>query len=358
MLNPEQVIEIVLAGIFAPAILFFAFGMVSAIVKSDIAIPPQISTALAIFLLAAIGLGGGMKAVEAVVAYPELLIVVAIVSVFAIICGATIAFISANVLKKIGGLKTADAWAAGGHYGAVSSATLAVGVSIAHAAQAAAPSDVLIFGGWMSAMYPFMDSPALLTAILFGRMALAKEGVGKGMKVDAKKILHHSVFGMAVWLLVSALIIGAFSQLFSPREMERTMYFFDGMFRGVLALFLIDMGLAAGKQLGALKELGGKLGIAVLIAFIMPQIWGIVGILGIYGINLIFPGSMGWGDAFVFATIAGGCSFISAPAAMRASIPEANPSIYLPMSVALTFPINIIVGMPMWQIICMTLWGV
>ncbi|NKQ37867.1 MAG: sodium-dependent bicarbonate transport family permease, partial [Methanosarcinales archaeon] len=103
--------------------------------------------------------------------------------------------------------------------------------------------------------------------------------------------------------------------------------------------------------------LGSKLGIAVLIAFILPQLWGVIGILGVFAIHYMVPGMLGWGDAFVFATIAGGCSFISAPAAMRASIPEANPSIYLPMAVALTFPVNIIVGMPLWQVLSMTLWG-
>ena len=347
---------VVTGGLFAPAILFFVFGLLTVAVKSDLAVPRAMSTAMSIFLLVAIGLEGGAEAVEAIGKYPEILGAVITVAIMAAICGIIFAFLSAKILKGAG-LNTADAWAAGGHYGAVSSATLAVGVSMANAARAAAPEQ-LIYGGWMPAMYPFMDSPALITAILFGRLALAKAGGAKdAMKPNTKEILHHSVFGMAVWLLVCSLIIGMLSQHFSPMEMCRTLDFFDGMFRGVLALFLIDMGITAAKQLGALKSLGRNLIKVVAIAFAMPQIWGVIGIFGIYGMNLLMPGTIGWGDAFVFATIAGGCSFISAPAAMRIAIPEANPSVYLPMSVALTFPFNIVIGLPLWKFLCMFLWG-
>ncbi|MCL0040861.1 sodium-dependent bicarbonate transport family permease [Thermodesulfovibrionales bacterium] len=348
--------EIILAGFFTPAILFFLLGILTTLVKSDMTIPPAMVTAMAIFLLVAIGLEGGTKAVKAIAAYPELLLVIIIVAIISIILGPFFAFSTANILKTVAKLKTADAWAAGGHYGAVSAATLAVGVGIATAAAEAAPGQ-LVFTGWMPAMYPFMDSPALLTAIILGRMALAKEKGGAGTKVDIKRILHHSIFGMAVWLLICSLLIGMLAQAFSPVEMGKTMVFFDGLFRGVLALFLLDMGIVAGKRLSALKEIGANLWKVILLAFALPQVWGAIGILGIFAVHLAMPGLLGWGDAFVFATIAGGASYISAPAAMRVAIPEANPSIYLPMSLALTFPFNIIVGMILWQIICRLLWG-
>ncbi len=357
MLTVDEIVVILLEGLFGPPMLFFALGIISVLVKSDLEVPAAMRTGLAMFLLAAIGLNGGSEAVVALVKYPALLAVIIIAALFSIFCGVFISFSTGNILKKFAGLKTADAWAAAGHYGAVSSATLAVGVSIAAAAQEAVGSGILVFGGWMPALYPFMDSPALISAILIGRIALAKEGIGGGAKVDPKKILHEGVFGMAVWLLVASLVIGMLAQYFSPKEMDRTMLFFGDMFRGVLCLFLLDMGLAAGKQIGALKELGKRIGRAFMVAFILPQLWGVMGILGIYALHLAFPGLLGWGDAFVFATIAGGCSFVSAPAAMRASIPEANPSIYLPMAVALTFPFNIIIGMPLWQIMCRVLWG-
>jgi len=353
-----NIIEIILSGFFAPAILFFVLGMLTVLVKSDLMIPPAASVSMSIFLLAAIGMGGGAKAVEAIKVYPELLGVVVIVAVIAVFLGSFFAFSTANMLRKVAKLTTADAWATGGHYGAVSSATLAIAVGIAAAAQKAAP-DQLVFGGWMPVMYPFMDSPALLVAIILGRAALAREaGAARAnAKADIKKILHHSIFGTAVWLLICSLFIGMLAKAFSPAEMRATMYFFDGMFRVVLALFLLDMGMIAAKQLSALKDLGANLWKAILLAFALPQLWALTGILAMYVVHLAMPGLLGWGDAFVFAAIAGGASYISAPVAMRIAIPEANPSIYLPMSVALTFPFNIIIGMPVWQTICMLLWG-
>ncbi len=318
-------------------------------------IPSAMNKAMSIVLLSAIGLSGGTKAVKAITSYPELLIVIIIVAVIAIILGIIIAFSTANILKKFAKLSTADAWAAGGHYGAVSSATLAVAVGIATAAAQATP-DQLVFGGWIPAMYPFMDSSALLISIILGRMVLAREKSGCS-KINVKKILHHSIFGRAVWLLVCSLFIGVLGQIFSPVEMQETMKFFDVLFRGILALFLLDMGILAGKRLDALKKLGPNLWKVILCAWVLPQIWALIGILMVFSIHLAMPGLIGWGDAFVFAAIAGGCSYISAPVAMKTAIPEANPSIYLTMSLALTFPFNIIVGMLWWQILCRLLWG-
>jgi hypothetical protein len=349
-------LEIILEGVFAPFILFFVLGLLSVFVKSDLAIPPALTVGMSLFLLMAIGLGGGRQAVEALMVDPALLGVVVAVAIFSIICGIFFAFSTANILKRFAKLRTADAWATGGHYGAVSSVTLAVGVGIASAAQEAAPLD-LIFVGWMAAMYPFMDSPAILTAIVFGRTAIEKEELGERVKINIKEILHHSIFGMAVWVLVCSLIIGMVAQVFSPDELDKTMHFFDGMFRGVLSLFLLNMGMAAGKQIGALKALGRNIFRVIVVAYMVPLLWGLIGISGVYAVHLLMPGHLGWGDAFVFATIAGGCSYISAPAAMYASIPEANPSIYLPMSLGLTFPFNITLNIPIWMIICRALWG-
>jgi hypothetical protein len=209
-------------------------------------------------------------------------------------------------------------------------------------------------------MYPFMDSPALITAIVLGRMALARDGVGvlEGVRVGVKDLLRKGIFGMAAWLLLGSLVIGALAQLFSPYEMSRTMDFFYDMFRGVLTIFLLDMGMAAGRGLGELKALGRNVFKAVPFALIVPHVWGLLGILGVYAIHLAMPGLVGWGDALVFASMAGGCSYISAPADMRASIPEANPAVYLGFSVALTFPFNIMINVPMWMLYGRLLWGV
>lgn len=346
--------EMVLAGLFAPPILFFVLGMVSVFVKSDLHIPPAMGTAMVIFLMASIGITGGAAAIDALKAEPALLGVIIAISVLALFFGPFFAFLTGTIFKKV--LRTADAWACAGAYGAVSSATVALGVALAGEAQAANPT-AQIFAGWMPAVYPFMDSSALVAAIVLGRMALIKEQ-GAGEKADIKKVLQLTVFGAGVWILVTSLIIGMASAVYSPRELDRALLFFDDMFRGVICLFMLEMGLAAAKQIGALKELGSRAFKAVFYALALPQVWGIVGILGTYAVHLAMPGMLGWGDAFVFSTLAGGCSFVTAPAAMRASMPEANPSVYLPLSVALTFPFNVLVGMPIWMIMCQMLWGV
>jgi hypothetical protein len=349
------VLEMVLAGVFAAPILYFLFGMVSVFVRADLEIPPPVSQALAITLMTSIGLAGGVAAVDALAVEPGLIGVISLVALLAAVLGISFAFLTGHILKSFARLSTADAWATGGQYAAVSSATLAIAVAFAMEAQAAAPAE-LIFVGWMPAMYPFMDTPALVAAIILGRMALAREGLGAAA-VDKKAILHQSLLGMAVWVLIGSAIIGILGQTFSPGEMGRALNFFGGMFYGLLCLFLLDMGMVAARQISALKQLGANLFKVVICAFVVPQAWAIVGILAMYAVHRMLPGTLGWGDAFVFASIAGGCSFITAPAAMRISMPEANPSIYLPMSTALTFPFNIVLGIPWWMALCKMLWG-
>lgn len=349
-------IESVLAGLFSPMILFFILGMLTVFVKSDLEMPNTVSFTIALFLMSSIGLRGGGEAISAIMAKPALLGAVLLTGLLAALLGILFTILTAKSIKSFARLSSADAWATGGHYGAVSSATLAVGIAIAMAAQDA--SEVLVFGGWMAAIYPFMDSPAILTASILGRIAITNEGMSSDKFLSKKDILHKTIFGAAVWILISSLIIGAISVRFSLHEYTRVMEFFDGMFLGILCLFLLDMGMAAAKQVRKLKELGANVIKAIALAFLLPPIWGIVGIIAMYAIHLLMPGVLGWGDAFVFATIAGGCSFISAPAAMRASLPEANPSIYLPMSIALTFPFNIIVSMPIWIAVARVFWGV
>jgi hypothetical protein len=351
-----DLVELFLSGIFAPPVLFFLFGILSTLVKADLEIPAPVTTILVVILMTSIGLGGGGKAVEALKAYPAVIGVVVTAAISSVLLGIIFAGWSGKILRDFVGLKTADAWASAGQYAAVSSATLFVGVAIAEYHAALAPVAAEVYAGWMPAMYPFMDTPALLAAILLGRMAITRETLGSG--VDIRQVLRTTLLGPGIWMLIGSLVIGVLAQLFSPREMALAMNFFDGMFRGVLCLFLLDMGINAGTQLRAVRELGGKIFKAVLVAWALPQVHALLGILAMYLINLfIVPGAIGWADAFVFATIAGGASFITAPAAMRSALPGANPSIYLPMSLVLTFPFNVTIGMTLWKLICMTLWG-
>jgi hypothetical protein len=254
------------------------------------------------------------------------------------------------------GFKTADAWATAGLYSAVSTATFLVAIDIAEVAQELAP-DVLVYGGWMVAVNVFLDAPGIIAAIILCRLALKREGsASRGISVSKKELLHGGVFGWAIWLMITGVVVGAIAQRFSPNEMQDTMLFFDDMFDGVLSLFLLEMGMTAARRFGELREYGTKLIRAFIAAGILPLVWGAAGVISVYVINLIFPGLLGWGDALVFGAMAGSASFISGPPALRAAIPEANPSVYLPMSLALTFPFNLILGLPILKMLSMALW--
>jgi hypothetical protein len=346
----------ILSSLFAPAILFFALGMISVLVRSDLEIPPPVVKFCAIFLLLSIGLEGGIEAVEAVQESPDLPAAMAMVAAFGIVVSILTVVFSQKIFRVVLGFKTADAWATAGLYSAVSSVTLMVAVSMARAAQDAVPED-LIYNGWMVATNVFLDAPGIIAAIVLGRMALLREAKDTSKRVRLRGLLRDSVFGWAIWLMMGGLVVGILSQTFSPSRMADTMQFFGALFHGVLSLYLLELGMVAAKRIGELKEYGTKLVRTIPVAWILPQIWALMAIAGIYAIHLVFPGTLGWGDAFVFAAMAGSASYISAPPALRAAIPEANPAVYLPMALVLTFPFNIIVSLPLWLAVSQALWG-
>jgi len=349
----------ILADLLNPAVLFFVFGILTVLVKSDLEIPSAVSYGAAVFLLVSIGLEGGAEVVEAVQEEPSLITAIVVIALFGMMLAIFSTLVNAGVFKALK-LSTADAWALAAVYGAVSSATMVAAVGIAKAAQEAAPQET-IYGAWMPVANIFLDAPGVIAALILGRLALAREKRntlgGAGIQLDRKELLRESVFSYAIWLMVGALVIGILAQQFSPRRMESAMTFFDDLFIGVLCLYLLDMGMLAARRLGEIKALGARLIPTVFSGMGIPQIWFITALLGMYGINLLFPGTLGWGDAFVFAAMAGSASYISAPPAVRAAIPEANPSIYLTMSLAVTFPFNILISLPIWAILARWLWA-
>jgi hypothetical protein len=352
-----EVWNVIMSQLLSPAILFFVVGLLAILVRSDLEVPPAMTTAMTIFLLAGICLEGGMEIVDAIRAKPEIIGVVAILAILATIAGIFIAWFMATAMKKFVKMKTSDAWAVAGLYGGVSTATFIFATDFAAAAGEAAP--------WMGAVInPFKDASGVIAAVILGRIALAKEALARDGAVETNKrpeigkLVHEGFTGMAIWIMITTFIVGIIATIWSPKEMEDAMAFFDGMFDGVLCLFLLEMGLAAGRQIKALWGFGAGLLKIMGCAFVLPTIFGCLSILAAYLVNLAVPGILGWGDALVFASIIGSASFISAPPVMRASFPEANPSIYLPMSLALTFPFILLVSVPfIWMPMGMALWG-
>ena len=324
-----ELLNVILTQVFSPQILFFALGIFAGLVKSDLKIPVDMSTAMLLFLLAAIGLGGGIGIAKVGIG------AVLVPAFAAIVLGVGIVLLGYTILTRFK-FDVANAGAIAGHYGAVSAVTMVAGFAFLDGMG-------VHYGAFMPALYPLMDSPAILTAILLTRFALAKTKVDAGVKVNTLNLLKEAVLGKAVLLLIASMVIGYVTGYEGTKPI---MPFFDGMFRGVLCLFMLDMGLLAASRLQEWKVVGHKL---LAYALIMPPIHGIAGVL------LGLLAGLSVGGTTMLGVLAGSASYISAPAAMRAAIPEANPSLSLTASVALTFPFNITIGIPLYYTVAMML---
>ncbi|MBS3967281.1 MAG: sodium-dependent bicarbonate transport family permease [Truepera sp.] len=317
-----EVIGVILGQISSLPILFFALGMLAGLVKSDLKIPADMSTAMLLFLLAAIGLEGGVGIAKAGIA------AVWAPALAAVILGVSIVSLGFVILTRLK-FDVANAGAIAGHYGAVSAATMVAGFAFLEKRGTS-------FEAFVPALYPLMDSPAIITAIFLARFALAKAKVGADVRLNKLELLKEAVLGKAILLLGGSLIIGYIAGYTGTRTV---MPFFDGMFAGVLCLFLLDMGIVAAARLNEWKTVGARL---LAFALIMPPLHGLLGVLvgSLVGLSA--------GGATMLGVMAGSASYISAPAAMRAAIPEANPSLALTAALALTFPFNVTVGIPLY----------
>ncbi|MBT9149507.1 MAG: hypothetical protein DDT28_00937 [Dehalococcoidia bacterium] len=322
-------LDVIFEQIFSPPIMFFALGMFAALIRSDLKIPPEMSTAMLLFLLAAIGLGGGVGVAKVGIGG------VLGPGLAATFLGVGISLLGYTILTRLK-FDAANAGSIAGHYGAVSAATMVAGLAFLDARG-------VYYEAFVPALYPLMDSPAILTAILLARFAIAKTKVGADVKVDMPALVIGSITGKAILLLVASMVIGYIAGYEGTKPI---MPFFDDMFRGILCLFLLDMGIVAAARLKEWKIVGTRL---LAFAYIMPPIHGIAGVLlgALTGLSV--------GGATMLGVLAGSASYISAPAAMRAAIPEANPSLSLVASVALTFPFNIIIGIPLYYIVAQIL---
>ena len=305
-------LELLQANIFTPMVLAFALGVIARVVRSDLKFPDALYTALTIYLLFAIGLKGGVALSESSIAdlwKPALATAV---------LGSMIPVWSYPVLRKLGRLKRPDAAAIAIHYGSVSAVTF-----IACTAYLDALGKT--YEGYAPALLAIMEAPAIIVGLLLA----ASRGGAAGKKSE---VLREVVTGKSIVLLVGGLVVGL---LVGVDGFAGAKPFFVTPFQGVLALFMLEMGLVAGRRLGDLKKAG-----PFLIAFgiVMPLVNGFIGAAAGVAAGLSV------GGATLMATLAASASYIAAPAAVRIALPEANPSLYLTSSLAITFPFNITVG--------------
>lgn len=321
-------------NILDPAILFFVFGVLAGTVKSNLEIPPQISRFLSLYLLMALGLKGGFA-----LAHSGLSVEVATTLGCAVALAVIVPAIGYRVLRRfLGGY---DAAAIAATYGSVSAVTFITAIQYLE-------SNGVTYGGHMAAAMALMESPAIIMAVLFANSLRqaggAVVGVGGGAAalgagpghVPLGKILHESFTDGAQLLLLGAMLVGiltgdAGKAMMAPFSVD--------LFKGMLAFFLLDMGLMAARNMA---ELRGKSPWLVAYAIVGPLCHAGLAL----GLCLAF--GIAPGNGALLMVLAASASYIAVPAVVRYAIPEANPSLYFGMSLGMTFPFNIILGIPLY----------
>ncbi len=325
-------IDLIIQNILNPPILFFFLGMLAVFFKSDLSIPQPLPKLFSLYLLIAIGLHGGYELSKSgldIYIFKALLLAVFM---------ATLVPIYSYFILRIK-LDNYNAVAVAATYGSISAVTFITGVTYLQTIG-------VEYGGYMVAAMTLMESPAIVMGLVFAAI-FAKGSSNDDVKksTDWKEILREAFLNPSVYLLIGALIIGILTGQKGWDSMEPL---FGSLFKGMLAFFLLDMGLVAAKRIYELKKLGIFL---IIFAIAMPIFNASV------AMGLAYFFELSKGDAFLLALLSGSASYIAVPAAMRLSVPEANPGIYLPLSLAVTFPFNISLGIPLYYFFINMLWG-
>ena len=298
----------------SPVILFFVLGLLAAFARSDLEIPEAIAKAMSLYLMAAIGLKGGIEVAESGLDATVLAALAAGIG-----AGFVMPLYAFWLLKGFGRQDRINAGAVAAHYGSISVVTFVTAVEI-YTMQDMAPQ------GYMVAVMAAMESPAILAGLLLAR------GLGSENGQSKKELAHEVLFNPSVVLLLGAFAIGMIA---GPPGFEPVKPFFDGLFKGILCLFLLDMGLIAARRILDARALTWRL---AAIAIFLPVVNGIIGtVLGtVIGLDV--------GSAAALGVLCASASYIAVPAAMRLALPEADPGIYLTMSLSITFPFNVLVN--------------
>ena len=317
----SDLLQAIQANLLSPAVLFFALGLVAALTKSDLKFPEPLYVGLTIYLLVAIGFKGGVAIAEAGLAK------VWLPACAAMLLGALIPLWTYPVLRFGGKISAVDAAAIAAHYGSVSAVTFIAATNYLKAINQP-------FESYATAFLAVMESPAILVGVVLGKLATSKRS-GADM-TSLKAAAHEALFGRSIFLLVGSLVVGC---LCGKPGMAKVEAFFITPFQGVLALFLLEMGMVAGRRLGDLKKVGPFL---LGFGIVVPLVNGAIGVcLGkLTGLEL--------GGATLLGVLSASASYIAAPAAIRMSLPDANPTLYLTSSLAVTFPFNITLGIPIY----------
>jgi hypothetical protein len=311
--------SLIVSNILNPPVLFFFLGMLAVFVKSDLEIPAPFPKLLSLYLLLSIGFKGGVELIKSGVTQEVVLTMLA-----AMLMACFVPIYTFFILKLK--LDAYDAAAIAATYGSISAVTfITAGAFLSELG--------IDYDGYMVAALALMESPAIIVGLILVNFFTADQG-----KRDFSwpEVLQDAFLNSSVFLLVGSLLIGVLTGEHGWQVLEP---FTQGLFYGILSFFLLDMGLVAAKRIKDLQKTGAFL---ISFAILIPIVNAVI------GLSIAKFIGMPQGDALLFAVLCASASYIAVPAAMRLTVPEANPSLYVSTALAVTFPFNIIVGIPLY----------
>ncbi len=324
-----DILELAAGNLISPIILSFVLGLAAALARSDLTIPEAVAKGMSIYLLFAIGFKGGAGVAAHGI---DTTLILTLIIAGALSFG--LPFIGYTLLGAMSKLSTIDKAAVAAHYGSISIVTFVAATSVLEAQGIASE-------GYMVAAAAVMEAPAILSALWI----VARVGAGSKGTVDAG-LYREILLNGSIVLLIGSFFIGAIT---GDDGLDKIAPFIVAPFQGVLCLFLLDMGLVAGR---GLRESRGELGFGtVAFGVLMPLIGSALGLMG------ALLAGLSPGGAALLMTLSASASYIAVPAAMRVALPEARPSIYLTLSLGVTFPFNLTIGIPLYTAISSTIAG-
>lgn len=305
------------ATLLSAPVLFFVLGALAAAARSDLSIPETMAKGMSLYLMAAIGLKGGVEVAKAGIG-PELLSALAA----GLVLSAAIPFLVAPALARFGGLDRMNRGAVAAHYGSVSVVTFVT------ASQVYGETGFAI-AGFMVAVLAMMETPAILSGLFIARR--------ESGKLFSSELLREVLFNGSVVLLLGSFAIGI---IIGEEGFKPISPLFQAGFTGVLCLFLLDMGLIAMRRILKTRSLTWRL---ALLAIVFPLVNGTLGVMTGTLIGLDTP------SVAALGILCASASYIAVPAAMRMALPQADAGLYLAMSLGVTFPFNIVLGIPLFR---------
>jgi len=314
-------LDLLIENMTNPALLFFVLGVIAVYLKSDLEIPQNSSKFISIYLLFAIGFKGGQE-----LSHEPFTSEVAWSMLFGIAISMAIPLYTFFILRRK--LNVFDAGAIAATYGSVSAVTFVTAVSYLEMQQ-------LSISGHMVAIMALMESPAIIVGLIL--ITLFNKNNTTTIKMGS--VIKHSLTNGSVLLILGSLVIG---YLASTKQAEGIAPFTNDIFKGFLAIFLLDMGITSGRKLKSFFSVGW---FPLLFAILIPLVNGVVFAM----LSSVVTDDVS--NRFMFAILAASASYIAVPAAMKIAVPDANPGLFLPMALAVTFPVNITIGMPLYYLV-------